>query len=199
MRILVACEYSGIVREAFKSRGHYALSCDLLPTEIPGEHYRGDVFDIINAGWDMMLAFPPCTYLCNAGLHYSKKDNFRMEKTQIAIGFFKSLYNSNIDKIAIENPVGILSTVFKKPDQVINPFQFGTAERKKTCLWLKNLPLLIPTHSLQVNPYKTIIRKSGVKKGQAYNYYWRQGKSGKERSRTFECIANAMAEQWGSL
>jgi hypothetical protein len=197
MRVLVACEYSGRVRDAFTSLGHDAWSCDTLTTESPGNHYVCNVLDVLGLGWDLMIGHPPCTYLCIAGLHYSKKDSERMKLTMKAYDFFMALYNSSIPKIAIENPVGIVSTLFRKPDQIINPFQFGEPERKKTCLWLKGLPKLIPETNLEVKPRKTILRKSGVKKGQPYNYYWRQGKSAHERSRTFQGIANAMARQWG--
>ena len=199
LKILIACEYSGIVREAFKAKGYDVTSCDFLPTDIPGKHYQGDVFDIINDGWDMMIAHPPCTYLCIAGLHYSKKDPMRTEKTIEAVEFFRKLYDSNIPKVCVENPVGYMSTVFRKPDQIIDPFNFGVSERKKTCLWLKSLPVLEHTNTVEVKPYKTIIRKTGSKAGQPYNYYWRQGKSAHDRSRTFQCIADAMADQWGSV
>lgn len=120
-----------------------------------------------------------------------------MNKTEKAYEFFRKLYDSDIPKIAVENPVGIVSTFFRKPDQIIDPFQFGQAERKKTCLWLNGLPRLIPTTNLEVKPYKTIVRKTGRQAGKTYNYYWRQGKSAKERSKTFQGIADAMASQWG--
>ena len=197
MKILIACEFSGIVRDAFIARGHDAVSCDLLPTERPGPHIQGDVLEHLEDGWDMMIAHPPCTYLAVAGLHYSKKNPQRMEKTREAIRFFLRLYNAPIERVAVENPVGIVNTEFRKPNQIIDPFMFGTPERKKTCLWLRGLPLLLPTHNAMPAPKHTIIRKSGPKKGQAYNYYWRQGKSAHDRSRTFSCIANAMADQWG--
>lgn len=199
MKILIACEFSGVVRDAFAKKGHDVISCDLLPTEKEGNHYRGDVMDIIDDGFDMMIAFPPCTYLCIAGLHYSKKDSVRMKKTIEAYNFFMLLYNASIKKICIENPVGYISTAFRKPDQIINPFNFGVTERKKTCLWLRNLPLLKKKTNIEVKPKKTIIRKTGAKAGQPYNYYWRQGKTAHDRSITFKCIANAMADQWGSL
>lgn len=197
MKVLVACEYSGVVRDAFAAKGHDATSCDILPTERPGKHYQGDVRDILDNGWDLMIAHPPCTYLCVAGLHYSKKDPERMAMTHEALDFFKLLYGSDIPMIAVENPVGYVSTAFRRPDQIINPFQFGEPQRKKTCLWLKGLPLLVPQTNLEVLPTKTIIRKTGSKAGQPYNYYWRQGKTAHERSRTFQGIADAMAEQWG--
>jgi hypothetical protein len=199
MKVLVACEFSGIVRDAFIAKGHDAISCDLLPTERPGPHYQGDVFDIINSGFDLMIAHPPCTYLCNAGLHYSKKNPERMKKTEEAAEFFMRLYNANIRMVCIENPVGYMSTIFRKPDVIINPFNFGVAERKQTCLWLRGLPVLEKDTNLRVEPIKTIIRKTGGKSGQPYNYYWRQGKTSHDRSRTFQCIANAMADQWGKL
>ncbi len=209
MKVLIACEFSGIVRDAFIARGHDAISCDLLPTERPGPHIQGDVLQYLypKMGWDMMIAHPPCTYLCVAGLHYSKNNAGRMSKTLAAMDFFIQLYESPIAKVCIENPVGYINTAFRKPEQIIEPFYFGERERKKTCLWLKGLlPLIhIPedtlfeqkTHTAKPKPLKTIMRKSGTKKGQPYNYYWRQGKTGKERSRTFQGIANAMAEQWG--
>jgi hypothetical protein len=196
MRVLVACEFSGIVRDAFIRKGHDAISCDLLPTERPGPHYQGDIFDIIDDGFDMMIAHPPCTYLCCAGYHYSIKNVSRMEKTKEAFNFFINLYNANIPKVAIENPCGIISTWFRKPDQIIDPFNFGVPERKRTCLWLKELPMLIHTEEVKAIPRKTIIRKTGIKAGQPYNYHWRQGKSAHDRSRTFICIAEAMADQW---
>lgn len=197
MKVLIACEYSGAVRDAFIAKGHDAVSCDILPTESPGPHHEGSVLDIIDDGWDLMVAHPPCTYLCVAGLHYSKKDPIRMGKTLEAVEFFKRLYHAPIDKVCIENPVGYLSTVFRKPDQIVDPFNFGVPERKKTCLWLRGLPKLEHTNTVEVKPSKTIIRKSGSKKGQPYNYYWRQGKTAHDRSRTFQCIADEMAKQWG--
>jgi len=197
MKILIACERSGVVRDAFIKKGHNVTSCDLEESSKPGPHFQGNVILLLKEYWDMMIAHPDCTYLCVAGLHYSKKNPKRMKKTLEALEFFKYLYNSQINKICMENPVGYISTAFRKPDQIINPFNFGTPERKKTCLWLKGLPLLKHTNNVEVKPYKTIIRKSGPKAGQPYNYYWRQGKSGRRRSETFQCIAGAMAKQWG--
>lgn len=197
MKVLVACEFSGVVREAFKAKGHDAWSCDFLPTEILGQHIQGDVLKVINNGWDLLVGFPPCTFLCVAGLHYSKKDPERMKKTMEALGFFIKLYNAPIGRIALENPVGIISTKFRKPDQIINPCNFGEAELKKTCLWLRGLPPLMHTSDIKVKPKHTIIRKTGTKAGKPYNYYWREGKSAHDLSRTFQGIANAMADQWG--
>lgn len=199
MKILIACEESQRVCKAFRAKGHEAYSCDILPPSggHPEWHIQGDVLPLLKEHWDLIIAHPPCTYLCVAGLHYSKKDPTRMKKTMKAYDFFMKLYNAPAKMIAVENPVGIVSTLFRKPDQIINPFQFGQPERKKTCLWLKGLPKLIPTSNLEVKPYKTIIRKTGRQAGKEYNYYWRQGKSAKERSKTFQGIADAMAEQWG--
>lgn len=199
MRVLVACEFSGTVREAFRAKGHDAWSCDLLPTEKHpvDKHYKGDVLDILDDRWDLMIAHPPCTYLSIAGYHYSLKDSKRMKKTFEALEFFKILYNAPIPKVCCENPVSMVSTLWRKPDQIINPFNFGVKERKSTHLWLRNLPLLVPTNPVKVEPRGFIIRKTGPKAGQKYNYYWRQGKKAHDRSRTFQCIANAMAEQWG--
>jgi len=199
MKVAVLCEFSGVVRDAFIAAGHDAISCDLEPTEKPGPHIQRDCRDYDWSGYDLIIAHPPCTYLCVAGLHYSKKSQDRMEKTKEAFHFFMWLYELNVERIAIENPVGIVSTWFRKPDQIINPYNFGIPERKKTCLWLKGLPKLVTETNLPPEPIKTIIRKSGSKVGQPYNYYWREGKSAKEKSRTFPGIAQAMANQWGIL
>ena len=200
MNVLIACEYSGVVRDAFTAKGHHAVSCDVLLTESAGPHYQCDVRHLLSHHycWDLIIAHPPCTYLANAGLHYSKKDPDRMLKTIDALAFMKLIYNSPARMIAIENPVGYASTAWKKPDQIVNPFNFGVAERKQTCLWLKGLPKLIYTSDQgPPPPSKTIIRKTGFKAGQPYNYHWRQGKSAHDRSKTFQCIADAMANQWG--
>lgn len=198
MRVLVACEFSGIVRDAFRAKGHNAWSCDLTDCEAESTyHWKGDVLGLLDQDWDMMIAHPPCTYLSIAGYHYSLKDSKRMKQTFEGLEFFKKLYNSNIPKVCCENPVSMVSTLWRKPDQTINPYQFGEPERKTTCLWLKGLLLLKPTHDLKVEPSGFIIRKTGPEAGQKYNYYWRQGKKAIDRSRTFKCIANAMAEQWG--
>lgn len=199
MKVLIACEFSGVVRDAFRSRGHDAWSCDLLPTEIPGNHIQDDVLRHINDGWDLMIAHPPCTYLSIAGYHYSLKDSSRMKKTFEGMEFFKKLFFCGIQKLCCENPVSMVSSFWRKPDQIIQPCFFGEPEIKTTCLWLKNLPPLMHTSNINVLPRGGIIRKSGLKKGQKYNYYWRQGKTAHDRSRTFRGIAEAMAEQWGSI
>ncbi len=209
MKILIACEYSGIVRDAFIAKGHNAMSCDILPTESPGPHYQGDVLDIIHDGWDLMIAFPPCTYLAKAGLHYLRTKPERKEQHRKAVDFFLSLYNCSIDRLAIENPVGWMNTNWNKPNQIIHPYYFGDPEIKETCLWLKGLPTLTyqlyddlfgpRTATDKPKPKGYILRKSGPKKGKRYNYHFRSGKTAKMRSKTFPGIAAAMAEQWGEL
>jgi hypothetical protein len=210
LRILIACEFSGIVRDAFIARGHDAISCDLLPTEKPGPHYQGDVFDIINDGFDLMIAHPPCTYLTVTGNKWFKpefKDRFpdRDNQRTEAIAFFMALANAPIDKICIENPVGIMSRICRRPDQIIQPYQFGHVEPKKTCLWLKNLPCLIPGLPLFC-PEKIMVpeyhrTKSGNNLPKWYAYADKskgQAERAKIRSRTFQGIADAMAETWGT-
>jgi len=141
MRVLVACEYSGRVRDAFRLLGHDAMSCDLLPSEAPGPHYQGDVRDILNDGWDLMVAHPDCTYLCSSGLHWNRRVPGRDELTEEALDFVRLLMDAPIPRIAIENPVGRICTAIRKPDQFIQPYQFGHDASKKTGLWLKNLSL----------------------------------------------------------
>lgn len=181
MRVLVACEFSGIVREVFKAKGHDAWSCDLLPTEIPGQHIQGDVRDILNGGWDMMLAFPPCTHLCVSGARWFKD---KREEQEAALAFVRLLLDSPPPKICLENPVGIISTKIRKPDQIIQPWMFGHGETKATCLWLKGLPKLQPTNIVEG-------RTARIHRMPPSPDRW------KERSKTFQGIANAMAEQWG--
>lgn len=182
MRVLVACEFSGIVREAFRAKGHVALSCDLLPSEDPrGPHYQEDVMRVIGEGWDLMLAFPPCTHLASSGARWFKG---KEEEQAAALRFVRALLDVPIESIALENPIGVISTRIRKPDQIIQPWQFGHGETKATCLWLKNLPLLQPTNIV------------GGRKGRV----WRMGPSPTrqaDRSRTYTGIATAMAEQWG--
>jgi len=183
MRILIACEYSGVVREAFAARGHDAWSCDLLPSEIPGKHYQCDIHSMCADSWDAMIAFPPCTHLCVSGARWwpGKK-----QEQSESIELVRMLMSADIPMIAVENPVGILSTVIRKPDQIIQPWQFGHAEIKTTCLWLKGFPPLRPT---------SIIRTVREQK------CWKMPPSatrGLERARTYQGIADAMADQWGS-
>ena len=181
MRVLVACEFSGIVRDAFIDKGHDAISCDLLPTERSGKHYQGNVLDIINDGFDLMIAHPPCTHLAVSGARWFKD---KQKEQQDALEFVMALMSANIAKICIENPVSIISSKIRKPDQIIQPWQFGHGETKKTCLWLKGLPSLTPTDIVEG-------REARIHKMPPSENRW------KERSRTFEGIARAMAEQWG--
>ena len=183
MRVLVACEFSGVVREAFRARGHEAVSCDVLDTEIPGEHYRGKVEDILGEGWDLLIAFPPCTYLARSGARWWTIPA-RMERQKLALRFVRRLLASPVDRIALENPIGRISTAIRKPDQIIQPHQFGHPETKATCLWLKNLPHLKPTNLTL--PLEDKITKHPQNKDRAKN-----------RSRTYQGIAQAMADQWG--
>ena len=181
MKVLVACEFSGIVRDAFRARGHDAWSCDLLPTEKPGPHIQGDVLEILDDGWDLMIAHPPCTYLAVSGARWFETKQVEQRK---AIFFFLSLADAPISKICVENPVSIMSTEWGKPDQYIQPWQFGHGETKKTCLWLKNLPKLTPTKIVKGREAR--IHKMSPSKNRS-----------KLRSITYQGIANAMAEQWG--
>ena len=142
MKVLVACEYSGTVRDAFIAQGHKAMSCDLLPTDAPGPHYQGDVLDIINDGWDLMIAHPPCTYLSVSGMHWTTRGLRDLQLTVDALNFVRTLLDANIPRIALENPVSVISTQIRKPDQVVHPSMFGHDASKKTCLWLKGLPKL---------------------------------------------------------
>lgn len=200
LNVLLACEFSGIVREEFTKLGHNAWSCDLEDTEIPGNHYKGDIFDVLYGGqsWDLMIAFPPCTYLTVTGNKWFKPeyaDRFptRQRDREDAIKFFMQLANAPINKIAIENPVGIMSTVWRKPDQIINPWEYGHKEPKKTCLWLKNLPLLEPTNIVTPEYHTT---KSGKRVPSWYYKPSNTPERQKMRNRTFKGIAAAMASQY---
>jgi len=185
MKVLVACEYSGTVRDAFIRLGHDAMSCDLLPTDVPGPHYQGDVLDILEAGWDLMIAHPPCTYLCSSGLHWNKRRLERAAQTEEALQFVQLLLDANIPKIALENPIGCISTRIRKPDQTVQPWQFGHGEVKATCLWLKGLSKLTATSIVQG-------REPRMWKLPPSADRW------KIRSQTYQGIADAMAKQWGT-
>lgn len=195
MRLLVACEYSGTVRDAFIRAGHDAMSCDLLPTDAAGPHYQGDVFDIINDGWDMMIAHPPCTYLSVSGMHWTARGLRDPKLTEDALEFVQRLMDAPIERIAIENPISVISSRIRKPDQIINPWQFGHDASKRTCLWLKNLPLLVPTAIVEpriVNGKKRWANQtdSGQNRLPPSDDRW------KIRSETYIGIADAMAQQW---
>lgn len=197
MRVLIACEYSGAVRDAFRARGHDAMSCDLLPTDVDGPHYQGDVFDVIGDGWDLMVAHPPCTYLSSSGLHWNGRVEGRAAKTEDALAFVRALLDAPIPRIAIENPVGCIGTRIRKADQTIQPHQFGDDASKATCLWLKGLPLLTPTDRVpgrMVNgkPRWANQTDSGQNRLAPSADRW------KLRSATFPGIAAAMADQWGN-
>ena len=194
MRVLVACEYSGRVRDAFIRHGHDAISCDLLPSDAPGPHYQGDVFDIIGDGFDLMIAHPPCTYLCSSGLHWNKRRPERAALTEDALTFVLRLWDAPIKKMAIENPVGCLSTRFKPPTQIIQPYQFGHPESKATCLWLQGLPRLTPTNIMQLPASGRWDNQTAS--GQ--NSLPPSADRWKIRSLTYIGIAEAMAEQWST-
>lgn len=189
MNVLVACEYSGRVRDAFTRRGHFAMSCDLLPSETPGFHWQGDVTEILDLGWDLMICHPPCTHLAVSGARYFKEKR-ESGVQQEALAFVKTLMDAPIPRIALENPVSIISSAIRKPDQIIQPWQFGHGESKQTCLWLKGLPPLVPTAVLP----------TGLRDTYSYILKMAPGpERWKQRSRTFEGIAEAMAEQWSNL
>lgn len=196
MKVLIACEYSGTVRDAFIAKGHDALSCDILPTDKPGPHYQGNVLDIINDGWDLMIAHPPCTYLTNSGVCHLHKDETRWEKLDQGAKFFKQLLNANIPMICVENP--IMHKYAKerignvKQSQIIQPWMFGHTEQKATCLWLKGLPLLKETNNV-----KEEMMLLPDNQRQKLHYLPPSEDRWKLRSKTYEGIAQAMASQWG--
>lgn len=197
MKVLVACEYSGRVRDAFLARGHDAISCDLLPTDSPGPHYQGDVLELIRREkFDLMIAHPPCTYLCSSGLHWNGRVPGRAEKTEEALEFVRALLFCDIPKIALENPMGCIGTRIRKSDQTIQPWQFGADASKATCLWLKGLPKLIPTSIVEpriVNGKK----RWGNQTDSGQNRLGPSDDRWKIRSETYLGIAEAMAAQWG--
>ena len=181
MRILIACEFSGIVRDAFIAKGHDAVSCDILPTERPGPHIQGDVRVPLMDYWDLLVAFPPCTYLSVSGARWWKE---KQEEQQQALDFVRLLLGQQIPRVALENPIGKISTAIRKPDQIIQPWQFGHGETKATCIWLRGLPKLKPTNIVDGREHR--IHKMAPSRDRSKN-----------RSRTFQGIANAMADQWG--
>ena len=192
MRVLIACEYSGAVRDAFINNGHDAMSCDLLPTDVDGPHYQGDVFDVINDGWDLMIAHPPCTHLAVSGARWFKD---KVKEQAESLEFVRRLMDAPIDKIAIENPISIISSRIRKPEQIIQPWMFGHPEAKATCLWLKGLPTLSATDVL-TKP------ECGYWSNQTPSWQNKLGPSKdrwKERSKTYQGIATAMANQWGPV
>ena len=194
MKVLIACEFSGVVREAFRSRGHDVWSCDLLPTEISSPyHFQTDVRNILGNDWDLLIAHPPCTHLAVSGAHRFK---FKQKEQEESLAFIRLLLNAPIARIALENPVGIISTRIRKPDQIIQPYEYGEDASKRTCLWLKNLPPLVPTRMVaprEVNGRKLWANQtpSGQNKLGPSPDRW------KLRSKTYQGIADAMATQWG--
>ena len=181
-KILIACEFSGIVREAFRKKGYNAYSCDLLPSDISSDyHIQDNVLNHFNDGWDIMIAFPPCTHLAVSGARWFIN---KQKEQKEAIDFFMKFVNAPINKIAIENPISIMSTIYKKPDQIIQPWQFGHGETKATCLWLKNLPKLNSTNIVSGREHRIHLMAPSIDRG-------------KKRSITYNGIANAMADQWG--
>jgi len=187
VKVLVACEFSGIVREAFAKRGHFAVSCDLLASELPGLHKQMDIFQLLHRDndWDLMIAFPPCTHLASSGARWFKN---KREEQMKALDFIRDLWaptmRGTIPKFALENPIGVISTYFRRPDQIIQPWQFGHGETKATCLWLHGLPKLVPTNIVDGRKPRVHHEPPGPNR-------W------KNRSRTYQGIADAMAEQWG--
>ena len=184
MKVLIACEYSGRVRDAFIAQGHDAISCDLLPTDNPGPHYQGDVRDILNDGFDLMIAHPPCTHLAISGCRYFKEKRAD-GRQQEALDFVRLLMNAPIDRWCLENPVSIISTEIRKPDQIIQPWEFGHGECKATCFWLKNLPKLRPTKYVSGREERVHLLPPSPDR-------W------KLRSTTYEGVALAMGQQWGN-
>jgi hypothetical protein len=202
MRVLIACEYSGRVRDAFIRAGHDAMSCDLLPTDVAGPHYQGDVTDIINDGWDLMVAHPPCTYLSVSGMHWTTRGLRDPQLTEDALAFVQLLLDAPIERIALENPISVISSRIRKPNQIINPYEFGHDASKKTCLWLKNLPPLISTERVEPRIVITPSGKPAKRWGNQCDNYGQDklppsADRWKIRSATYQGIADAMAAQWG--
>lgn len=197
MKVLIACEYSGRVRDAFIKNGHDAMSCDLLPTDSLGPHYQGDVFDIINDGWDLMIAHPPCTYLSVSGMHWTTRGLRDPKLTEDALDFVRLLLAAPIERIALENPISVISSRIRKPDQIITPYQFGHDASKKTCLWLKNLPLLTATNIVEPRIVNGKARY-GNQTDSGQNKLPPSADRWKIRSATYQGIAQAMADQWGA-
>ena len=182
MKVLVGCEFSGTVRDAFAARGHDAWSCDVLPSETPGQHYQGDLRDMLDAGWDLLICHPPCTHLAVSGARWFKD---KKDEQAHGLGFVLQLWAAPVDRVALENPISILSSRWRKPDQILQPWQFGHGETKATCLWLRGLPKLQPTQIVEGREPRVHFAAPGEDR-------W------KERSRTIPGIAVAMADQWGN-
>ena len=190
MRVLVACEFSGTVRDEFTRLGHYAVSCDLLPSETPGPHHIGNVLDILDEDWDLMIGHPPCTHLAVSGARWFKHKQAEQAE---ALAFVQALMDAPIPRIAIENPVSVISSRIRKPDQIIQPYMFGHKEQKTTCLWLKGLPKLKETNNVRAE--MMLLPRN---KRERLHYLPPGPDRWKERSRTFQGFANAFADQWGT-
>ena len=197
MRVLVGCEFSGTVRDAFARRGHEAWSCDLLPTESEGNHYQCDVREVLNLGWDLAVFHPSCRYLASSGLHWNKRTPGRAEKTEESLEFVRLLLACDVPRIALENPIGCISSQIRKPDQIIQPYDFGEDASKATCLWLKNLPPLEPTKRIQPRIVNGKPRW-GNQTDSGQNKLGPSADRWMVRSVTYKGIAEAMAEQWGT-
>lgn len=193
---MVACEYSGRVRDAFAAKGHDVTSCDFLPSRTPGKHYQGDVKDILHDGWDMLIGFPPCTYLSKVGAKWRANID-RFKKAIQAMDFFVELYTAPIERISLENPVGMLNVCFRPPDQIIQPYYFGGNEKKTTCLWLQNLPPLVHTKTDNLFEKSThgVLSEAFISKKPHGQTEWYSNNK-KERSTLFPAISQAMADQW---
>jgi len=191
LKVLVACEFSGVVREAFRKKGHDVWSCDILANEDSSKyHIQDDVLNHLNDGWDLMIAHPPCTYICSGSMNWINREEGRKDKMMSAVEFCKTLMNAPIEKIAMENPIGRLSTLYRKPDQIFRVWEFGEIYKKDVCLWLKNLPKLETTVKVKPDGLKTFDFWSSDR-------YTKSG--GSKKSITFQSVANAMAEQWGNV
>lgn len=219
MRVLVACEYSGRVRDAFLRGGHDATSCDILPTESPGPHYQGDVRDVLGAGWDLIVAHPPCTYLSVSGMHWTRRGLRDPNLTEDALAFVQLLLDAPAPRVAVENPVSVISSRIRPPDQIVQPWMFGHDASKATCLWLRGLPKLRPTEVVEprlvccgrelpagVGKYgcpnccgdKTARPRWGNQTDSGQNRLGPSPDRWKKRSATYEGLAAAMAAQWGA-
>jgi len=196
MKVLVACEYSGIVRDAFAAKGHDAWSCDILPTESPGNHFQGDVLKHLDKGWDLMIAHPPCTHLAVSGARWFTEGKKPWSLQIQALDFVRKLLDAPIDRIALENPVSVISTKIKKPNQIIQPFEYGHDVTKKTCLWLKNLPNLKPTKI--VKPDIVLVNGKKMSRMHYESFKLPSKERSKVRSKFYTGIAKAMADQWGT-
>ena len=196
MKVLIACEYSGIVRDAFTAKGHDAWSCDMLPTESPGNHFQGDVLEHLDKGWDLMIAHPPCTHLAVSGARWFTEGKKPWSLQEEALDFVRKLLAAPIDKIALENPVSVISTKIRKPNQIIQPFEYGHDVTKRTCLWLKNLPNLKPTKI--VKPDIVLVNGKKMSRMHYESFKLPSKERSKVRSKFYTGIAQAMAYQWGA-